>query len=80
MLDEQGGVCAICRRREGNKYLAVDHSHITGCVRGLLCTGCNVAVGFFEKYGKQAESYLRKYDATHHTDDALFEMELFGDL
>lgn len=80
MLEEQGGVCAICRGREGRKYLAVDHSHVTGCVRGLLCTRCNVAVGFCEKYGKAAESYLRKFDATHITDQSLLEADILDNI
>lgn len=51
MLDRQGGVCAICGKAEthANQYrvlaLAVDHSHITGDVRGLLCHACNTAIG-----------------------------------
>ena len=48
MLSKQGGGCAICGRsgdRGDEGYLNVDHSHRTGTVRGLLCTGCNQAVG-----------------------------------
>jgi len=42
MLMRQGGKCAICGR-EGT--LCVDHDHITGAVRGLLCRGCNTGIG-----------------------------------
>lgn len=49
----QGGVCATCRRPETAvhhhtltpKALAVDHCHVTGKVRGLLCWGCNAVLG-----------------------------------
>lgn len=48
MLDKQGGVCAICNGQEvlktksgGPRWLAVDHSHDTLAVRGLLCNSCN---------------------------------------
>ena len=43
---EQGKVCAICGKpNTPGRDLAVDHSHITGVVRGLLCTRCNVILG-----------------------------------
>lgn len=53
LLGSQGGVCAICGNdepaahgRTGKKFsLAVDHDHITGRVRGLLCQKCNRAIG-----------------------------------
>lgn len=41
LLDFQGGLCAICRRPSRVRRLAVDHDHITGKVRGLLCRHCN---------------------------------------
>jgi hypothetical protein len=42
MLDEQGGLCAGCKKVEPNH---VDHDHETGEVRGLLCSSCNQALG-----------------------------------
>lgn len=53
MLEQQGGVCAICRGEETRTVkgticsLAVDHDHETGRVRGLLCQACNAALGGF---------------------------------
>lgn len=41
LLVWQGGRCYICNRRPASKRLAVDHSHTTGAVRGLLCRNCN---------------------------------------
>jgi hypothetical protein len=44
----QGGRCYICQRVARSKRLAVDHDHVTGEVRGLLCAdserGCNHAI------------------------------------
>ena len=36
----QGFTCAICRKP--TKKMVVDHSHLTGKTRGLLCRRCNV--------------------------------------
>lgn len=42
IYEYQGGTCAICQRATGaRKKLSVDHSHVTGMVRGLLCQKCN---------------------------------------
>ena len=55
LYDNQKGKCAICEKSEnaisssGLKPLAIDHSHQTGKVRGLLCTKCNTAIGLFEE-------------------------------
>ena len=45
MLEKQGGVCAICGKKNNNRRLAVDHCHKTGKVRELLCTNCNTTLG-----------------------------------
>lgn len=58
-LKEQGGVCAICKNppseiRGGKvKKLNIDHDHkhckngCPECIRGLLCSNCNRALGKF---------------------------------
>jgi len=57
LLDGQGGVCALCRRTfKSLKDEHVDHDHVTGRVRGILCTGCNTALG---KLGDNEEGLLR---------------------
>ena len=47
LFDAQGGVCAICGKPElvTGRTLAVDHDHISGHVRGLLCSRCNLVLG-----------------------------------
>lgn len=47
LLQEQGGVCAICGTDNpgSNTRFMVDHNHDTGEVRGLLCGNCNRGIG-----------------------------------
>ena len=55
MYLQQNGLCRVCEQsgevRSGGKRaknsidLFVDHDHIDGTVRGLLCHKCNVAIG-----------------------------------
>lgn len=52
ILANQDGHCAICPRVDSgwatSPFLHVDHDHVTGEVRGLLCHPCNIAVGLVE--------------------------------
>jgi hypothetical protein len=45
--DRQNGCCAICTIPSPYR-LHIDHDHITGAVRALLCRGCNNGLGFFK--------------------------------
>lgn len=74
MLLAQGGKCAICGEESGGtrhgetKALAVDHDHVTGKVRGLLCESCNQGIGKL----KDDPDLLRKaadYIERHKADD-----------
>lgn len=61
MIEDQGGVCAICGGiNENGHRLAVDHNHETGKVRGLLCRKCNLGLFALENktWRPLAEKYL----------------------
>ncbi len=49
LYQQQNGRCKICAivSIDNYKRLAVDHDHITGEVRGLLCIKCNGGLGIF---------------------------------
>jgi hypothetical protein len=53
LYKNQDGKCAICGSAETMvlqgkvKRIAIDHCHITGVVRGLLCHSCNTGLGYF---------------------------------
>lgn len=60
LFEKQKGCCAICGRHQRNfkSKLHVDHDHKTGIIRGLLCTGCNIILGHYEKHKDQYKYYL----------------------
>lgn len=64
MLEKQDGVCAICGGITEGKHLAVDHDHVTGQLRGLLCDMCNRGIGLLgdsiDRVGA-ALDYLKMY-------------------
>ena len=82
MVNEQNGLCAICKKEAD---LQVDHEHgineaktgrITGKIRGLLCRHCNTMLG----HARDNISTLRAaidYLASHPTStpaDPIYEL------
>jgi hypothetical protein len=55
LISAQGNKCAICKitfdREKKALKPQIDHDHRTGMIRGILCSGCNVALGHLEKPG-----------------------------
>lgn len=52
----QGGRCYVCRKASGKaRRLGVDHDHLTGEIRGLVCTGslnamtCNRLIAIYSR-------------------------------
>ena len=57
--------CAICGDLPSTKRHSLDHCHVSGRMRGVLCTRCNSGLGFFRddpRILKQAIEYLRRAD------------------
>lgn len=56
MAGSQGGRCAICG---GADPKHIDHDHVTGRVRGLLCGPCNMGLGLFKDDPNRLLSAIR---------------------
>ena len=66
MFRSHNGKCDICGvpNLELKRNLAIDHDHITGKIRGLLCINCNMALGGFRddpELLENAIAYLKKH-------------------
>ena len=53
MLEQSNYCCDICGSKQiqnpkNKDKLCIDHCHTTGKTRGLLCRGCNLAIGYFK--------------------------------
>lgn len=69
ILAAQDGKCASCEdsprftSRQRHFPLTVDHDHVTGEIRGLLCGNCNSGLGHFRDDPdrlERAAAYLRR--------------------
>ena len=67
LIEAQGGICACCGNKETlldprsnrPRKLAIDHCHVTGRVRALLCAACNTAFGLLNEDPFRIEALLR---------------------
>jgi hypothetical protein len=63
MILESNNSCPICQE-PFIKTPHVDHDHITGKIRSLLCDSCNKGLGFFKddpQILRDAADYLEKF-------------------
>jgi hypothetical protein len=65
LLAKQGSRCAVCgtadpqyRSGPSSARWCVDHDHVTGKIRGLLCHPCNRAIGMLADDAKIIEAAL----------------------
>lgn len=71
LYEAQEGKCAVCGTTEPGgrfKNFAVDHDHVTGHNRGLLCYTCNVALGLLKEDPDTMRALL-SYTESHATSE-----------
>jgi Autographiviridae endonuclease VII len=65
LLADQKGLCAICGKSNPSdkREMAIDHDHVTGKVRGILCYGCNRLMVLLDNTEllTKAEAYKKKF-------------------
>jgi len=66
LLLTQNNRCAICKEPldlQNPHSVVIDHDHLTGKIRGILCNKCNLAIGLLRdnpEYTKRATEYLER--------------------
>lgn len=75
------GKCGICdcdlkmplpKRGQPLDVVVIDHDHSTGNIRGLLCNGCNKALGLFKESKEiliKAKEYLTYEKTSNNSQD-----------
>jgi len=66
LLTKQNGICPICKDAVLQPH--VDHCHKTGKIRGILCSKCNMLLGFLDDSPKKAHAAV---DYIKYADTAL---------
>lgn len=60
-----GGICGACSKVLTHSQMCVDHDHVTGLLRGVLCRFCNALEGMLHKQaGRVAlvQAYTDRFD------------------
>jgi hypothetical protein len=66
MMQSQNGFCLLCGGQGGKKALCVDHCHVTGKIRGLLCDLCNRGLGYFKDNPKTLQNAIKYLTNQNH--------------
>ncbi len=48
MYTNQSGRCSVCEKKVEFSAIKVDHNHLTGQVRGLVCSRCNTGLAYID--------------------------------
>lgn len=69
LFSQQNGCCLICLKHQSElkAILVVDHDHVSGKVRGLLCHACNLIIGNANDDSsvlQRAINYLKSFGGT----------------
>lgn len=73
LLKRQKESCAICKTKIwGRQGPHIDHDHISGKVRGILCGFCNTALGLIkenEQTARRMASYIKAYSIVEYSNN-----------
>jgi hypothetical protein len=61
--EERCAICGIALKQLNHRVLFIDHDHVSGSIRGLLCSNCNKGIGLFKddiKILENAINYLSR--------------------
>lgn len=83
MEKAQDGCCFLCGKKPKGQF-HVDHDHVTGRARLLLCSKCNQALGMFDDSPERmrlAADYIERFreqdsTLTHTSEEDLWPLEL----
>jgi dCMP deaminase len=76
-LQQQNGVCCICKKPDPRTRLSVDHDHQTNEIRGLLCHSCNRVLGVLKddvNLFRSCWSYLMQFTPRRSWDDYFLDI------